>query len=342
MPANNWFDINGQDKDIVVSTRVRLARNLKNFPFVGRLTAEQGEQIYNQILSSLTAAPDLAQQFEVIDLTRLTDTEKIPLVEQRLISPQFALGEAQNRVIISKDKGVSIMINEEDHLRLQVFGAGLCLEECLAQGIKLAGLVESSTEIAFSEKLGYLTACPTNLGTALRASAMLHLPALTRRGDVEAISKIVSKLGYTIRGIYGEGSNSVGDMYQLSNQITLGLDENLIITNLKGFITDIIAKERQAKAEMYARDPNGILDAIQRAVGVLTHCKLLPADEAMRLISLVRFGTALGVYEGIDFDKLNRLIVEIQPAHIASGCEQRPTEQESNLCRARLVKAALM
>ena len=337
---SNWFKISGGEKDVAVSTRVRLARNLKQFPFAGRLTKQQSGQIFDQVWQAIQTAPDLAKQFEHVDVSALPEPQRIALVERHLISPEFALGETGN-ALISTDGGVSIMINEEDHLRIQVFGSGLCLEECFNQAQRLSQLFESKMDLAFDPKLGYLTTCPTNLGTGLRASVMLHLPGLTRKDDIENAPRVAAKLGFAMRGVYGENSQPYGHMHQLSNQITLGLDEKTLIENLKGLVGEIIEKERRAKELILKEDYYKTLDLVNRAVGILKSCRLLPLEEGMRMLSFVWFGRATGLYDKLDFDQIARLMTRIQPAGIIAEKGEKLTEEQMQVLRAEIVRRVL-
>ena len=337
---SNWFKISGGEKDVAVSTRVRLARNLKQFPFVGRLTAQQSAEIYDKIWLAIQTAPDLAQQFEQVNVSALPEPQRISLVERHLISPEFALGE-NSRALISTDGGVSIMINEEDHLRIQVFGGGLCLEQCFEQAQRLSWLLESKMEPAFDPKLGYLTTCPTNLGTGLRASVMLHLPGLTRKGDIENAPRTAAKMGFAMRGVYGENSQPYGHMHQLSNQITLGFDEKMLIGNLHGLVGEVIEKERHAKQLILEEEYYNTLDLVSRAEGILKTCRLLPLEEGMRMLSFVWFGRATGLYDKLDFDQLAQLMTRIQPAGIIAEKGERLTEEQIQILRADITRQSM-
>lgn len=333
---NKWYIEKGDQGDVVLSTRIRLARNLDEFPFPSRLDTA-GKNKVNSIVKSTLFEND-GKDFSYIEMKDLTRLQAVSLAERHLISPEFASKKDGSALILSADESVSIMLCEEDHIRLQVMKAGLALEEAFDIADKLDSIIDGKVKYAFDERIGYLTQCPTNLGTAMRASVMLHLPALTRCGQISRLANTVSKLGLTIRGAYGEGSQPKGDIYQISNQITLGITEETAIANLKSIVLQLVAQERAAAAEMIKNPAEE--DKIFRALGVLKNARLLSTDEFMELISVVRLGAARGLIE-TDIEKLNNLIVNMQPATIsvASGEADGPAARDA--LRAKTVRETL-
>lgn len=333
---NKWYIEKGDQGDVVLSTRIRLARNLDEFPFPSRLDIA-GKNKVNSIVKSTLFEND-GKDFSYIEMKDLTRLQAVSLAERHLISPEFASKKDGSALILSADESVSIMLCEEDHIRLQVMKAGLALEEAFDIADKLDSIIDGKVKYAFDERIGYLTQCPTNLGTAMRASVMLHLPALTRCGQISRLANTVSKLGLTIRGAYGEGTQPKGDIYQISNQITLGITEETAIANLKSIVLQLVAQERAAAAEMIKNPAEE--DKIFRALGVLENARLLSTDEFMELISVVRLGAARGLIE-TDIEKLNNLIVNMQPATIsvASGEADGPAARDA--LRAKTVREIL-
>ena len=269
------------------------------------------------------------------DLSRL---QAVSLAERHLISPEFASKQDGSALVLSSDESVSIMLCEEDHIRLQVMKAGLALEEAYDIADKLDSMLDKKLKYAFDERIGYLTQCPTNLGTAMRASVMLHLPALTRCGQMTRLANTVSKLGLTIRGANGEGSQPKGDIYQISNQITLGITEETAIANLKSIVLQLIAQERAAAAEIVKNPAEE--DKIFRALGVLRNARLLSTDEFMELISVVRLGAARGLID-VGIEKINELIVNMQPATISASNSEANNPAARDAYRAKAVREAL-
>lgn len=333
---SKWYIEKGDQGDIVLSTRIRLARNLNEFPFPCRLDVE-GKAKVNELVKSAVFEND-SKDFSYIEMKNLSRVQAVSLAERHLISPEFASKKDGSALILSEDESVSIMLCEEDHIRLQVMKAGLALEEAYDTADKLDSMLDSRLDYAFDERIGYLTQCPTNLGTAMRASVMLHLPALTRCGQISRLANTVSKLGLTIRGAYGEGSRANGDIYQISNQVTLGITEETAIANLKSIVLQLVAQERAAAAEII-RNP-AEEDKIFRALGVLKNARLLSTDEFMELISVVRLGAARGLID-TELEKINELIVSMQPATISAADETVNGPAARDAARAKAVREAI-
>ena len=333
---NKWYLEKGDQGDVVISTRIRLARNLYDFPFPAKLDIN-GKNKVNELIKGILFEND-RKDFSYIEMKDLSRIQAVSLAESHLISPEFASKKDGSALVLSSDESVSIMLCEEDHIRLQVMKSGLALEEAYDIADKLDRMIDGKVKYAFDERIGYLTQCPTNLGTAMRASVMLHLPALTRCGQMTKLANTVSKLGLTIRGANGEGSQPVGDMYQISNQITLGITEETAIANLKSIVLQLVSQERAAAAELVKKPAEE--DKIFRALGILKNARLLSTNEFMELISIVRLGAAKGLVE-IPVEKINELTVSMQPATISASNPEAATPALRDAYRAKVVREAL-
>ena len=333
---NKWYVENGTEGDIVISTRVRLARNLEDYPFPCRLTVKGKEKVCEEIKNAILS--DDSWGFGYTQMKDFTRAQAVSLAERHLISPEFASDRAGRALLLTDDEAVSIMLCEEDHIRLQVMMAGLALKEAFSVADKIDNIISSKLNYAYDDRIGYLTQCPTNLGTAMRASVMLHLPALTRCGQIGKLASTVSKLGLVIRGAYGEGSSPRGDVYQLSNQITLGISEESALNNLQSITLQLVAQERAA-AEKLIENPVEE-DRIFRAWGILKNARVLSGDEFMELSSLVRMGIS---NKAIDYDiaRLNELTIRVQPATINAAEGKELTSQQRDILRAIWVREAL-
>lgn len=333
---NKWYIEKGTEGDVVLSTRIRFARNLDDYPFPSKLDKKGKSEICSLVRDALTGDGDSG--FGYIDMNTLTPSQAVSLAERHLISPEFTTEREGRALLLTEDESVSIMVCEEDHIRLQVMKSGLSLNEAFDIADKIDNVLDSKLRYAFDERIGYLTQCPTNLGTAMRASVMLHLPALTATGKISGIASTVSKLGLTIRGAYGEGSSARGCIYQMSNRITLGITEQAALDNLSAITLQIAAQERAAQS-LLLRNP-AEEDKVFRAAGILKNARLLSGDEFMELISLVRMGTARGVFD-FPLEKINELIVNMQPATInaAHGKNLEPSERDA--IRAKGVREVL-
>lgn len=319
--------------EAVVSTRVRLARNLKEYPFPIRLNTAQAKEIVAKVDEALQGS-DL--KFTRIDLGTISDTMKAALLERHLISPDFVRAGEGRAVFLSEDSSVSIMVNEEDHIRLQVIRDGFEPDEAYKIADKLDDILSRRLKFAFHERLGYLTQCPTNLGTGMRASVMLHLPALDMTGAVHRIGANLSKLGLTIRGLYGESSRPVGAFFQLSNQVTLGISEKSAIDNLRNITTQLISQEMKARDNVLGNIE--VEDKISRALGTLKTALLMDHSEAMSLLSLVRLGVSSKKLTTLSTDSIDKLIVEIQPASIMTRFGEDMTPRERDIKRAEIIR----
>lgn len=332
-----WYEKAGSCGDVVVSTRVRLARNLKQYPFPARASASQREAVERQVKDALLSGNSiLSKEFRFVPLENTTQEEAVSLVERHIVSPEFIADRRGKAVLISADESISIMVNEEDHLRIQVLREGFSLKEAAETADRIDTLLSENLDFAFDPELGYLTQCPTNLGTGLRASVMLHLPGLTESGAMPRIASNLSKLGLTIRGTYGEGSKSIGALYQLSNQITLGLSENEAIENLRSITVQLMEEERKARAQI--SEEIAWQDKIDRAAGVLKSARVLSSSEFMELLSYIRPGLSTGVLQGVTTQELNALMVNAQPATLMARAGKQLDETQRDVLRADMAR----
>ncbi len=325
--------------DVVISTRIRFARNLKEYPFPCRLSEDKKRKVASIIKEAvLEGHSAISDRFKYIQMSELTQEEAVSLVERHLVSPEFISGRQGRGLLLLNDESVSIMINEEDHVRIQVINRGMKLNETYELADKIDTLLDERLDFAFDEKLGYLTQCPTNIGTGMRASLMLHLPALQESGAMGKIAASLSKLGIVIRGLYGENTDPSGAIYQLSNQVTLGITEQEAIKNLHDIAMQLVAQERNTREQL--SENINMLDSIYRSYGILSYAKLISNSECMKLLSNVRFGVEMGCFE-IDFDTLDRLFIEIQPATLMKNIGKKLTPAERDRIRSELVRTAL-
>ena len=322
--------------EAAVSTRIRLARNLKNYPFVCCLSKEQAKKVAEEVKKAFSHS-EIKLRF--IDMTTLSEIEKRSLFERHLISPEFISQGEGRALFLSDDNTVSVMVNEEDHIRLQVIKEGLSLDEAYETASYLDDLLSEHLEIAFSERLGYLTQCPTNLGTAMRASVMLHLPALEFSRSVGRIGNNLSKLCLTIRGLYGENSKPAGAFYQLSNQVSLGISEKAAIENLKNVTRELITQEIRTRDKILSDIKTQ--DTISRSLGILKTAYVIDHSEAMKLLSNVRLGAASKKLSTLSTESIDRLLVEIQPASILLRYGENLSPEERDVKRAELLRERL-
>lgn len=325
---------------VVISTRVRLARNLKDYPFPARLSRQGKEEVIEKVRDAVKNGNSvLANDFSYIKMSEVDPRRSVSLVEKRLVSPEFISDSEGRALLLSSDESLSVMLNEEDHIRLQVITKGLSLDEAYDTADKLDTLLDERLEFAFDEKLGYLTQCPTNLGTGMRASVMMHLPALEKSRAISRITGNLAKLGLTIRGAHGEGTEPKGALYQLSNQVTLGISEKAAIENLKSITAQLAAQEEQAR-ERLCRSAE-VRDAIARSLGILRYALVISHDEALKLLSNVRLGIVSGQIEGIDAEVIDKLMTDVEPATLSvnSGKVLAPNERDEE--RAKLIKSVI-
>lgn len=335
-----WYEKTSSHDDIVISTRIRLARNLNQFPFKNKMTQEQQKKLNHIVRQALEQANLGENKFEFIYLEDLTDLQQLALVEKHLVSHNFIKKPQNKMVAVTKDNSISIMVNEEDHIRIQVLESGLNLKKAYETCNMIDDLLEEQLDYAFDDRLGYLTVCPTNLGTGLRASVMLHLPALENTRAIPQLISTVSKLGLTIRGTYGEGTKAVGSTYQLSNQVTLGLSEETAVDNLENIIMQIIDNEKTIRKEVLNNNIE-VVDKILRSYGILKNAVLMSSNEFYEHISNVRLGISEKIIEEQDVIPLNILLNIVGTASICVQSNKRFSPNERDFVRAKLIKETL-
>ena len=327
-----WYAQKGAQGDVVLSTRVRLARNLADTPFPAKLDPRDKQKIAEEIRQ---AAKDLPLRW--IDMAELPQLAAVSMAERRLISADFARQAPGTALLLRDDQRVSVMLCEEDHLRLQAYSPGLALEETWAMADDLDTALGGRLRYAFDERLGYLTQCPTNLGTAMRASVLLHLPALAALERVGRLGESIAKLGLTIRGAFGEGSKAEGALFQLSNQVTLGIAEQQALDNLQAITLQIAEQERLARSELLTRPEWE--NKVWRAYGILRYARILDSGDAVKLLSLVRLGAAGGILP-VELETLNALMTDIQPATLCIARQVADAGQRDR-ARAEMIREQL-
>ncbi|MDA8065150.1 MAG: protein arginine kinase [Thermaerobacter sp.] len=338
LAISHWAEGGGEDADTVLSSRVRLARNLEGIPFPGRMSDPEGERVLREVEESLDR---LEGTWHLFHMAQLTSLDRQAMVEQHLISPQHAREPENKGVALRRDGVVSVMVNEEDHLRIQCLLAGLELERAWQTATAVDDTLEEQLDYAFDPRLGYLTACPTNVGTGIRASVMMHLPALTMTNQASEVFGALAKLGLAVRGLYGEGTEVLGNLFQISNQITLGLGEEEIIHNLQGVTRQIIDHERAARELLLRENRLSLEDRVGRAYGILANARVTTSDEAMRLISDVRLGVDLGMITGVPPQTINELLVLTRVASLQKAAGQTLNPFERDVRRAALIRERL-
>lgn len=302
----------GNENDVAVSTRVRIARNIKGIPYPGKMSVSMAEKIINDVWTALDTSP-LKNELKLYKMAQMPERERVSLVERHIISPELAKSPI-GAVIISNDKSISIMINEEDHLRIQAFTQGLDADGAYTTAKQIETLLGERITYDCDEKFGFLTSCPTNAGTGLRASVMLHLPAITMAKSVNPLLKWAANLGMTVRGLYGEGSKASGALFQLSNQVTLGVSEQEILSRFNAAACSLISEERRISAEIYEKNKFVITDKCLRSLGILKNAYMISSGEATDLISNVCLGANLGIIKNIQQNKLRTAMFETFPS----------------------------
>ena len=332
---SKWYIGAGEQNDIVISTRIRLARNIEDYPFPCKLDTKTRTALNKKIGDAVCGRENL----EFIEMKTLTQPQIVSLAEKHLISPEFASSYDGRALLLSDSEGISIMLCEEDHIKIQVMKPGLSLETAYAEADRIDDELNEKFVFAFDDRLGYLTQCPTNLGTGMRASVLLHLPALTACGQMSSISSTVSKLGLTVCGSYGEGSVPMGDIYCLSNQVTLGISEKAAIENLENITKQLVSQERQAR-ERLAKSID-IQDSVSRSLGLLKSAMVMTHDEALKLLSNVRFGILSGQIKDVTADVVDSLMEKIEPATLMVNSGKNLSAQERDIERAKILREAL-
>jgi protein arginine kinase len=338
--SGEWLRGTGPESDIVISSRIRLARNLAAFPFTNRASGHQKGEI-ETLVRDRVAKLDLSPGLSYLNVPGLTAIDRQFLVERQLISRELANAEGPRGVALGPQETMSLMVNEEDHLRLQVMRSGFALDEAWQDIDRLDDLLEQRLSYAFTEEFGYLTACPTNVGTGMRASVMLHLPALVLAKQIDKVFRALQKINLAVRGLYGEGTRASGDFYQISNQVTLGKSEATILTEIREVIPQIIAYERQARQTLVRESRQALQDRVARAFGTLRSATMMTSEETMDLLSSVRLGVNLGLIEEITIPTVNELFIHTQPAHLQKLMGAPLDGEERNSARARYLRGRL-
>lgn len=335
-----WYEQPSDHQDVIISSRIRLARNMSDFPFESRMSLEDKISVVNKV-NNIFTSPDimLKNKMKTIDVSSLDVSQRQSLVEQHLISPEFSKLYQGRALFLSEDSGSSIMVNEEDHIRIQVLRSGMDLENALDIANEIDDIIDKRVDYSFDDRLGFLTGCPTNIGTGLRASVMLHLPLLEKSGYLSSIANNIVKLGLVLRGTYGEGTAPLGSIYQISNQVTLGISELNAIKNLESIVNHIISQERSLREGYKGYN---LEDSVHRAYGILTNARMLSFGDFMDLSSMVRLGIDLGYIENVEYELLNELILFSGPAYLNVLEKKELTEIDSNYLRAKIVREKLL
>ncbi len=333
-----WYENTDNKNDVVVSSRVRFARNLSEFAFPSRLDEASSKKVALCVRQALEKNSE-----EKLTYTEMSGSnEKNLLVEEHIISPDFASEcNVYRALITNQDKSLSVMINEEDHVRIQAILSGFRLDKAYEMANKTDDALVESAEVAFDENLGFLTSCPTNLGTGMRASVMLHLPALSAFGHIKSIVGLMNKIGLTVRGIYGEGSEAVSCMYQLSNQVTLGLSEEDIISKLVSATNQIVERERELRKKLLEDNLGDVYDKLYRSLGTLRYARKISTDEASKLISNVLLASSCGLLPELNEKNLIKLLFEIMPYHVVDRFPDAVTAEKRDKYRADIIREYL-
>lgn len=332
-----WYNEIGNDFDTVLSSRIRFARNISGYPFEGKLSDDDAKKIISSVNEAFND-----KGFKNIDFTEISKTEAASYVEKHFVSREFASKSTPHALLLNENTSAAVMICEEDHIRLQSILPGLALEEAYRIACEYDDILDSHLEIAFDENLGYLTHCPTNLGTGMRASVMMFLPALTMSNRIGTLAAQLSKIGLTMRGMYGEGSQSKGCLYQISNQITLGITEDDTLKKLSDVIAQINEQERKLRLSIKGEGLELMRDKILRSEGILKYAHIISSSEFIEHFANIRLGIALGIVTDISYVTLGNLLIETLPAVLTVSASEKPTtEAERDKARAKLIKTTL-
>lgn len=339
---DKWYINKGPDSDVIISSRVRLARNFRKYPFPHKTTPEQQRQIIEETKNALFNGNEMmSANFSYIDFTGLDAIDKAVLVEKHIVSKELLETNRICGVLLSRDERISIMINEEDHLRIQCLATGMQLSEAWETCNSIDDLLSESIDFSWDENIGYLTSCPTNIGTAIRASVMMHLPALTMTGYIRPVLEALGKLGMAVRGMYGENTEASGNMFQLSNQITLGKSEEDILLSIKNITAQIIEQERSLRQQLLSQSKYQLEDRIFRSFGVLKNSRIINTDECLRRLSDLRLGVDIGIIDGITIESINELVLAVQPGNLQKREGRILDANERDIVRAKLVRDTL-
>lgn len=337
---SEWLKGTGPNADIVMSSRIRLARNIEKYPFANWADEKQ----LSEVIDAVKAAADSVEMLKgalFLKLKDVSDVDRMFLVERHLMSPEHAKDVEYKALIVDPHEVVSIMINEEDHLRVQVLKSGLDLMDAWKIMDKLDTELSKRLPFAFSSKWGYLTACPTNTGTGLRGSVMLHLPALVFSAQINKILQATAKLGLNVRGMYGEGTEATGNLFQVSNQVSLGRTEEDIIDGIERIISQVVGREEAMRKNIVNRSKEALVDRVERAYGTLRSAHIITSSETIGLLSAIRLGVELGIVKDVDEETVNELIILTQPAHLQKLEGKALNSDERDIKRANLIREKL-
>lgn len=336
--SGEWLRGTGPESDIVMCSRIRLARNLATYPFINRASRAEKAEIEREVKAAFAESGFGLDYFDVHALNPL---DRQFLVERQLISRELMSAEGPRGVAVGPAENIAVMTNEEDHLRIQVMHSGLSLHDVWEQINKLDDALEEMLDYAFSSQLGYLTACPTNVGTGIRVGVMLHLPALVQTKDIDKVFRALHKINLAVRGLYGEGTQAFGDFYQISNQQTLGKSEQELIRTLNDVVPQIIEYERRARKDLIEKRRQHLHDQVSRAYGVLKTAHTISSEETMHLLSSVRMGINLGLIDDLEIPVVNELFIHTQPAHLQKIQGRHLEVDDRNIARASYLRSRL-
>ncbi|MBU2102821.1 MAG: protein arginine kinase [Candidatus Omnitrophota bacterium] len=338
---NSWLNGKGPSSEIVFSSRVRLARNFADIPFPSRASGAQKENVCATIEGVIDNL-GLLKRSSFVRMENVDEIDRQLLLERHLISQEHSISPKAKGLIVSNDERIALMVNEEDHVRLQVITSGFDLAHCWNIARQIDDELDHLVDFAFLPDLGYLTSCPTNTGTALRASCMLHIPALVLTKRINKILELLVKISFTARGLFGEGTQALGDFFQISNQGSLGLSEQEIIDNLSGVVNQVKEQEIASRDSLVKKYKFSLQDNVWRAFGILKHCRLIGSKEALSHLSMLSLGLDLGIIRGIRRELINSLFLMIQPAHLQK-IENKPLkEEERDFIRASILRERLV
>lgn len=341
---SNWYVQTGKDSDIVISSRIRLARNIKGIPFTTKCKPEDLEKVINIMNNEVNS---LGYGLKLFRMDKIDNVTKLSLIEKHLISPEFvaktekSITQNLKAILLNDDENICIMVNKEDHLRIQVFSAGLDLENLKNLIVEIDEKIDEACHYACDRKYGYLTTCPTNVGTGMKASVMVHLPALTITGNINKVLQIVNSFGMNIRGLYGEGTQSLGNIYQISNNQSLGLTEDEIVKNLNIITSKITEQERLARKNL-TKEPLELEDRICRSYGILTNARKLTSEECLKLWSDVKLGMDLGIIEGLTDLKVNKIRINSQSGNLQKYLGNNLNAYERDIERPKIIKQIIL
>ena len=338
--SGEWMKGVGPESDVVISSRIRLARNIHGIPFPAAASPEQLNHVL-ELVQTASANLEEVGNLEYSSMADLEPRDRQILMERHLISPQHLEDVAYKGIVLREDEAISVMINEEDHLRLQVLGSGLQLNVIWQLCSQLDDGYDRQLEYAYSDELGFLSACPTNLGTGLRASVMIHLPALVITNQIGKVLATIGQFGFTVRGLYGEGTEAVGNIYQLSNQVSLGPGEEEIISHLDNMARQMIHHERQAREQLVLKRRLDLEDRIYRSYGILAYGRKFSSQEAMEHLSAVRLGIDLELIKGLEPKILQEVLINIQPGHLQKALGREMSPAERDVQRATLIRSRI-